>query len=81
MPAKAILYFYNKVKKNKENIEIPKLYQKPIIELHNEYIRLMNNYKPNKHQYKPNITLAKVIHYLNKEIEIKYLFYLITYHE
>jgi hypothetical protein len=79
--AQAILYFYTKVKKNKENIIIPQLYQKPIIELHQSYIKLMNKYNPKKHSYKPSITLAKIIHYLNYEIDTKYLFHLITYHD
>ena len=79
--AQAILFFYTKTKKNKENIIIPKLYQKPVMDLHHEYLRLMDKYNPKKHSYKPNITLAKIIHYLNYEIEVKYLFHLITYHD
>jgi len=79
--AQAILYFYTKVKKKKEDIIIPKIYQKPIIELHHSYIKLMKKYNPKKHSYKPSITLPKIIHYLNYEIDTKYLFHLITYHD
>lgn len=79
--AQAILFFYTKTKKNKEHINIPKLYQKPVLDLHQEYLRLMDKYNPKKHSYKPSITLAKIIHYLNYEIEVKYLFHLITYHD
>jgi hypothetical protein len=79
--SQAILFFYTKTKKNKENIEIPKLYQKPIIELHQEYLKLMDRYNPKKHSYKPSITLPKIIHYLNYEIEVKYLYHLITFHD
>ena len=41
----------------------------------------MDRYNPKKHSYKPSITLPKIIHYLNYEIEVKYLYHLITFHD
>ena len=70
--AKKIYKYYCDVKKLNLNIEIPKLYQKIIIELHNEYHSLMDRYKPEIHTYKPNITLKKVIHFLENNIEKSY---------
>ena len=71
--AKIIFKYYCDVKKLNLKVEIPKLYQKIIKELHNEYRNLMDRYKPEVHTYKPNITLKKVIHFLENNTEKSYL--------
>ena len=65
---------YTNVKKNRDSsVEIPKIYKKIIILLHNEYRRLMDNYKPNIHSYKPNINKRKIRHFLDHNVEPSYL--------
>ena len=72
--SKKIYILYSDIKKKKlENIEIPKIYSKIIVLLHNEYHNLMDKYRPEHHLYKPNITLKKVKHFISNSIEKNYL--------
>lgn len=60
-----ILQYYTLVKKEKKQTDIPPILKKVIYELHGEYIKLKAHYNPLKHTYKPTITLAKIMHWLN----------------
>ena len=74
-----IIHIYTEKKKLKHHdFQYHPKYKKAINDLHNQYIYLIKNYKPNIHKYKPRINHTKVAHYLHREINISYIVYLLS---
>ena len=74
-----LLHEYTEIKKLKnKSFRQTYKYKKAIKELHTQYIYLIKSYKPAIHNYKPNINITKITHYLTKEIDISYVVYLLS---